>query len=281
MEVLPAVVGLGALAAAVGLAAPDARADPDDLDDLIDRPLVLAPGAVELRVTASINVQVRSIAMPISLAPDVWWGVMPRWTIGIVHSDASLDQIATSGSFCVRETALSTCDGLYHGGGLDVRYAALDGNVAIAPRLRVLVRDIDPFKPAITLGATARWVHGAFAIAGDPYLRLPLANHALGNASAIMLPVWLDWQPAAGWLLALRTGYDADLVVLRDGSHVAFGVDLTTRVAEHVDVAASAGWAALYGPQRDARHATLMIAVSWRDQPTVPSSRPPSPTARR
>ena len=253
------VLALGALS--IGLVA-TARADPPD--DLVTRPLVLAPGAVELRLTASINVQVRSIGVPLSLAPDAWWGVLPRLTLGVTHSDASLDQIATSGSFCIRQSAISTCDHFYHGSSLDLRYGALDGDLALAPRLRLLVRETDPFKPAVTLGALVRWTHGRFAIVGDPYLRLPLANHELGNASAIMLPLWLEVQPAPGWLIALHTGFDADLVVLRDGGHGAFGVEVTARARTDIDVGVSAGWGSLLGPQHDARHGTAMISTTWR-----------------
>jgi hypothetical protein len=246
--------------AASGLAIAQAHADPDDI---VSRPLVLPQGSVELRLTAAINVQQRSVGEPISLAPDAWWGVSPRLTVGLIHSDASLDQIATSGSLCIRQSAISTCEHFYHGGGVDVRYSALEGDLALAPRLRLLVREIDPFKPAVTLGALLRWHRGRFAIATDPYLRLPLANHALGNASAIMLPVWFEVQPATGWMVALHAGFDADLVVLRDGGHGALGFEVTARASDAIDVGASAGWGSLLGPQHDARHGTVMLAASW------------------
>lgn len=263
--VVPPVAALRVLALGAAVAAALARpAHGDPPDDLVRRPLVLPAGTVELRLTASINVQVRSIGVPLSLAPDAWWGVLPRWTVGVIHSDTSLDQIATSGSFCIRQSAVSTCDHLYHGSGVDVRYGAIDGDLAVAPRLRLVVREIDPFKPAVTLGALVRWVHGRFAIAGDPYLRLPLANHDLGNASAIMLPLWLEVQPAPGWLIALHTGFDAELVVLRDGGHGAFGIEVTARARDDLDVGLSAGWGSLVGPQHDARHGTVMISASWR-----------------
>jgi hypothetical protein len=225
---------------------------------------VLTRGGLELRLSASINLQQRSIGEPVSLAPDAWWGATPKLTLGIIHSDASLDQIATSGSFCVRQAEVSTCNKLYRGSGLDVRYAALDGNLAVAPRLRVLVRDVDPIKPAITVGAMVRWAHGRFAIAGDPYLRLPLANPELGNRASINLPLWLAIQPAERWLIALRTGYAADLVVLRDGGHGALALGATARITRELEVGLEAGWPSLFGPQHDARHGALMISAGWR-----------------
>jgi hypothetical protein len=256
---LPAVVGLGA---ACALAAAPARAAPDDI---ITRPLVLEPGAVAVELRWAINLQQRSMGIPMALSPDAWMGILPRLTIGLFHSDASLDQIATSSSFCVRQDPLNTCHQLYQGSGVDVRYAALEGQFAVVPRLRALIRDLDPVKPAITLGAMLRWTHGRFAIEGDPYVRLPLANAELGNRSAIMLPLWLALQPAAGWLLALRTGFESDLVVIRDGGHIALGVDAATRVTDQIDLGVEAGWASLVGPQHDARHATLTVTAGWRD----------------
>ena len=250
-----------ALGAAVVLITGPARAEPDDL---VSRPLVLDRNTFDLRLTMAMNVQPRTAGRPMTLAPDAWWGITPRVTIGIIHSDASLDQIATSASFCVRESENSTCDRMYHGSGIDVRVAVMSGEFAIAPRARLLIRDLDPFKPAVTLGSMLRWTRGRFAITSDPYLRLPLANGALGNRSAMMLPLWLAVQPAAGWALALHTGVASDLAVMRDGWHPLFAVDVTARITGELDVGAEAGWGSLFGPQADPKRATIMVAAAWR-----------------
>jgi hypothetical protein len=268
VDVPSVVVALGAASVLmIALEPQDARAQvaPDEPPhDIGARPLVLEPGAVDVRLTLTINLQQRAVAEPTALSPDAWWGVLPRLTIGLIHSDASLDQIATSGSFCVR-LSTSTCAHVYKGSGVDVRYSALEGQFALAPRLRVVIRDTDPFKPAVTLGALLRWTHGRFAITGDPYLRVPLANASLGNRWAINLPVWLAVQPRAGWMIALRGGFASDLVVIRDGGHIPFAVDVTARVTPSVDLGVEGGWAGLLGPQHDARHATIMIAAGWHD----------------
>jgi len=261
VDVSPVVVALGA--AGVLVMAQGAQAEPSP-DDVITRPLVLEPGAFDARLTLSINIQQRLVSEPTALSPDLWWGVLPRLTIGLIHSDDSLDQIATSGSFCVK-TSTSTCAQFYVGSGIDVRYSALEGQFALAPRLRAMIRDTDPFKPAMTLGALMRWTHGRFAIIGDPYLRVPLANAPLGNRFAINLPVWLAVQPATGWMLALRAGFESDLVVIRDGGHVPAGVDATARVTSNLDLGLEFGWAGLLGPQHDARHATLTVWAGWHD----------------
>lgn len=245
----------GVLAAAPVHAAPP--------DDLVAAPLVLDEGAVELRLTAEINVQRRAFARPLALAPDAWWGVSPRWTIGVIHSSASVDRIAADASLCLRRTALSTCNGRYRGSGLDVRFSALTGALAVAPRLRVLIREIDPFKPATTLGALARWAHGRFAIVSDPYIRLPLANRQLGNRASLSVPLWFAVQPARGWQLAFRTGYDADFAVFRDGGHVPIALEVNARATHALSFGASGGWASLLGPQHDGKHAALTLFADW------------------
>jgi hypothetical protein len=233
-------------------------------DDLVARPLVLDDGAIELRLTAEINVQPRFVGRPLALAPDAWWGISPDWTIGVIHSDPSVDQIDSTATLCVVQSDISTCDRAYRGSGIDVRYGALAGALAVAPRLRLLARDISPFKPAVTLGALARWTRGRFAIISDPYLRLPLANRTLGNRAAVFVPLWLAVQPATGWELALHTGYDAELAVLRDGAHGPIALVASTAVTRDIDLGIEAGWAHLLGPQHDARHGTVMISAGWR-----------------
>ncbi len=266
MDVSPAVAALGA-ASMLLMTPQDAQAQPDvPPDDIVARPLVLEPGAIDVRLTLAVNIQQNLISEPTALSPDAWWGVLPRLTIGLIHSDASLDQIATSGSFCIK-TSTSTCAQLYKGSGIDVRYSALEGQFALAPRLRAVIRDTDPLKPAVTLGALLRWAHGRFAITGDPYLRVPLANASLGNYTEINLPVWLAVQPASGWMIALRGGFESDLNILRDGGHVPFALDVAARATGHIDLGLEVGWTSLVGPLHDARHATIMLAAGWHGVP--------------
>jgi hypothetical protein len=249
------------IAAVMVLAAAPAYAGPDDL---VARPLVLPAGAVEVRLTAEIAVRYHRGARLVSLAPDAWWGVSRRWTLGVIHSNPSVDRIDAGASVCVADNDATLCDQAYRGGGVDVRFSALDGALAVAPRARALIRDLDPFKPAITVGAQARWTRGRFAIVSDPYLRLPLANHDLGNRAALVVPIWLAVQPASGWQIDLHTGYDADLVVFRDGGHGPFSLGVTARLPRGIELRVEAGWAQLLGPQFDAKNGALLITTGWR-----------------
>ena len=247
--------------AAVAATASPARAEPRDL---VGRPLALARGAIEARLVTELSLRPRELAAPISLAPDVWLGVAPRWTVGIVHSAASLGLIDDGATLCFRGRPPHGCDRPYHGSTLDVRWGWREGALAVAPRARLGVRDVDPWKPAVTAGALVRWTRGRFAIAGDPYLRLGLANRARGNRAALVVPIWLAIQPTCRWMVALHTGWDGELAVLRDGWHGPIALAIEARAGAHLHVSALAGFRSLIGPQSDPSARTLAIGLAWR-----------------
>ncbi len=234
-----------------------------DSDDIVARPLVLRPGQVEAVVTLELELAPRKFSEPTSVAPDLWIGATPRWTFGLIHSNPSVDRIAAGASFCVKHSDIG-CHRTYHGSGLDVRYAARDGALAVAPRARLLVRELGPFKPALTVGALARWQHGRLAVSGDPYLRLGLANRDKGNRAALVLPVFVTIQPTCRWAVWVQSGWDSDVAVWRDGWHVPLGYGVRVRVSEHLDFSASHGFPSVFGPQDTAVRRALFFALGWR-----------------
>jgi hypothetical protein len=208
---------------------------------------------------AEIDLAAYHVGAPTSLAPDVWWDVTPRWTVGLVHSNASLDRIEPGASFCFRGTDPLACDHVYRGSGLDVQYHIEDW---IAPRARFVMRDVDPIKPALLLGARLEGYHLTF----DPYLQLGLANTDQGNRAAVYLPVraTLPIWTARAWL---DTGWNSELAVWRDGWKVPVGVGAAVAVAANVDVGTELGFGSLIGPQNTPKERVLFVFVTTRWQP--------------
>ncbi len=237
-----------------------AHAEPNDL---VTRPFVLPAGGFEARLTAEINLQKNRYGRPLSLAPDLWYGVTSRWTIGLIHSNPSVDRIDATATFCLRRFQ-TRCDRLYRGSGIDLRWSWKTGPLAVAPRARVLLRDVDPIKPAITLGAMVRWTRGRFAIESDPYLRLGLVNRDQGNRAALFVPIWLAMQPTCRWLLAIHTGWDGEVAIVRDGWHIPFGLVIRARATSQVDIGVEAGFTSLLGPQNNIKQRAALVTVGWR-----------------
>lgn len=253
------LVVLGVLA----ISASAVRAEPRHAEDLVTRPLVLPAGSVEAQLTLEANLQKGRYGRPLSLAPDLWFGLTARWTIGVVHANQSVDRIDAGASFCIHQYA-SRCDAVYRGGGLEARWSWRTGALAVAPRARLLVRDLDPIKPAVTAGALIRWSHGRFAVTTDPYLRVGLGNRGDGNRDALMIPIWLGIQPTCRWLISLHTGIDGELATWRDGWHVPFALGVRARATSAVDVGFEAGFSSLLGPQNNIKQRAVMVFAAWR-----------------
>jgi hypothetical protein len=256
-----------ALMLVISLRPSRALAEPNDF---VARPLVLAEHQVDAELVVEVNVAPYLVGKPLSLAPDVWVGVLPKLTVGLVHSGPSVDRFQPGATFCVNHNPTTPlCVDTYHGSGLDARYLVTQqslggGELGVAPRMRALVRQIDPFKPALTLGALVGFTRGRFAIIGDPYLQLGLANTDRGNRHALFLPITFAVQPTARWELALRTGFNSDLAVIRDGWHVPIAVATRVAIEAHIDLGVMLGFASLLGPQNTAKERALFFTFAWR-----------------
>lgn len=224
--------------------------------------LVLDDGEVAAELVIEASLDKSHVWDPVSIAPDLWWGVLPGLTLGVIHSDASLDQLTAGASLCIHHSDL-TCGKTYRGSGLDVTWSAIEGALALAPRARFVVRDLDPWKPAVTLGALVRWRHRDFAITSDPYLRLGLANQARGNRAAVVVPVWISQRLTYELELALHTGFDSELAVIRDGYHIPIGLVARYTLTAHLEVGLEAGFRSAVGAQNDSSARTAMLTLGW------------------
>lgn len=253
-----------ALVIAASLAARVAGAEPSDI---IGRPLVLDEHQFAADLTLETSIEPLQVGDPTSIGPDVWYGVTRELTVGVIQSDSSLDRIPfffePGLSICINRDVI-LCPRRYHGTGLDGLYSLIAGHFAVAAHVRLLLRDIDPSKPAMTFGATLRWQRGRFSISGDPYLQLGLANTNLGNRAELWLPVVFAVQPTCRWAIELHTGYDTDLQVWQDGYHVPAEGRVRVRAIGHFDVGAALGFASILGPQNTPKERVLFFDVGWR-----------------
>lgn len=241
-----------------------ARAASADPSDLVARPIVLADQQVEAQLVIEANLATKDLARPLSFAPDVWFGVTSHLTIGLVHSDPSLDRIQPGASLCVRTDGF-LCSSFYRGSALDARYEVFSHDAwAIAPRARFLVRDVDPFLPALALGATVGWHHGRYAVTADPYLQLGLANTNRGNRAQLWIPIVLGIQPTCRWVVELHTGWNSDLAVANDGWHIPIGFAVRAAATPHLDLGAELGFTTLLGPQNNPKQRVAFLTIGWR-----------------
>jgi hypothetical protein len=211
---------------------------------------------VHADVVVEVDLAPGHVAHPTSIAPDIWWDATPRLTLGLIHSDASVDRIQPGATFCIASNDPLACNHVYRGSGVDVIYRLEDW---IAPRARFVLRDIDPIKPALLLGARLDLPH----VTLDPYLQVGLANMTEGNRSALFLPVRVH-AAIPGAQVWLDTGWNADLVTWKDAWHVPVGIGASAHVVDNLDLGAELGFRTLLGPQNTPKERVLFVFVSWR-----------------
>jgi hypothetical protein len=233
---------------------------------LAAEPIALQSGELDAQLVVEANLAPGAVGSPTSLAPDAWFGVDDRWTVGIVHSGPALDRFEPGATFCLHEDGM-LCSRIYRGSGLDARWLAVAGELAVAPRARLLVRDVDPWKPAVTLGALVQWTHGRLELTADPYLQLGLANTDRGNRAELFLPVGLAARVAARVHLDFRTGYNSDTAVWRDGYHVPAWAGARVAATPAVEVGAAVGFYSVLGPQATGKERALFVTIAWRGRP--------------
>lgn len=228
--------------------------------DIVTRPLGLAPGQIGADLALLVDLEKQLEGDTVIFSPDVWVGLPRGVTVGIAHSEVQ--------GLCIRREHLAyhrPCDRAYHGAALDVRIARRLGAFDVAPRVRLMLRDVDPYEPALAIGAMARWTRGRFAIWTDAYLRLGLANTQLGNRTHLALPVWFGVQPSRRTLLAFRTGISSDLATIVDGYRAPAMLLASARVARDTLLSVEAGILSAFGPQNTTGFRSITVSLSFRN----------------
>lgn len=132
----------------------NAPSDPDGPPETGAEQFTLPKGTLFIEAFVGLNLSKDLVGKPISLSPDIWYGVTDDLTLGLVHSAiGSTGVIGGVGqSLCVTGDKKG-CESIYRNVGIDVRYR-LKGAFAVDGGL--YVRDFDPFQLAIKVGLLGR-----------------------------------------------------------------------------------------------------------------------------
>jgi hypothetical protein len=159
---------------------------------------------------------------------------------------------------------IESCPYHYHGTGLDGLYELVRGDLEVAAHARLLLRDVHPYKSALTLGATVRWRHRWFSASADPFVQLGLNNTNDGNRSELWLPVTFAAQV---WRVSLEfhTGYNSDFAVGNDGYYVPLLIRARGSLPLGFELGAGVGFVSLLGTQNNPRERIMEFDLAWRN----------------
>jgi len=194
----------------------------------------LPRGTLFLDAFLEINLSSDAAFKPVSLAPDLWYGVTDDLTLGIVHSSNGATGIigGVGDALCLTGKD-NGCASFYPGLGIDARYR-LKGAFAFDGGL--YVRDFDPFALAIKVGVVGRLRVSKLAIDVQPNLFLGLTERDSGNKELLTIPVTASYPVAPRLALYLQPALSTPFSDGRELWRLSLALGARFRVNDHLDL---------------------------------------------
>src|SRR5678816_1588593 len=144
--------------------------------ELNDQPLVMSANMFQIHLDAFVNLSDNAAGKPVAFAPDIFYGITDRLTVGLTHNVGLCVTGETNG-----------CTKVYNDVGLQARFLIKRTfNLELAAVAGVEAVALDPFALGIRLGALFKYKHGRFAIFVDPSFKIG-ATHRDGTVDPMTM----------------------------------------------------------------------------------------------
>lgn len=208
------LVGAGGSAAFADEAGASASLSTDSATDTDG--FTLPKGKLALDAFVEMNLSSGAAFKPVSLSPDLWYGVTDDLTLGLVHSGVGRTGFigGVGDSLCITGSD-NGCGHFYNNVGIDGRYR-LKKPLSLDVGLYVNSFS-DPFQLAAKIGIDGRWVWGKLSVEAEPAIFIGLTNRepkdAMGNpvpsaanTETLSIPVMASYLVAPKLALGLQAG---------------------------------------------------------------------------
>jgi hypothetical protein len=231
-------------------------------------PMILAKGKLAVHAAIGINLSKEAVAKPIVVAPDVWYGLMPKLEVGVVHSNMGLTgwwSNGGGGSLCLGGTERG-CAKLYNGPvGVLAHYSVMEGNIDLAADGGVVIAALDPeLLLGLKVGVMGRWMSGKIGVFFQPNIYIGLTKRDF-NKEAISIPVMVGYMVSPKLHAGVQTGITGPLSHFGDFYRIPVGVGAMFMVNPTLGVAGSFNFFNLAGKGSSADGRDLTISVMWHN----------------
>jgi hypothetical protein len=207
--------------------------------------LNLPKGKLLINGFVEINLSKDAAFKPVSITPDIWYGITDDITVGLVHSSIGAGGFigATGDSLCITGKS-NGCGKFYRNVGADLRYRlarpwSIDGGLYIASIS-------DPFLLDLKLGVSGRWKFGKLALEFQPNLFISLNKRSDGadatmttpavppNNERLNLPVTVGYEVATKIEVEGQTGVTFPFAKVGDFFAIPLSLGLRYRLDDHL-----------------------------------------------
>ena len=207
--------------------------------------LTLPAGKVNVAVNLELNASADRVGKPITIAPDVSYGVTPDLTVGVVHSLYAVTgfRARAGGGLCVTGED-NGCAHVYDNVGAEGWYSVARGPTAIAVGGGVHATSLDAGFYALKLGVKLRHTVGRIGLHALPSVLVAVTDRESGgvrlNRDSLWLPVQATYKATPELTVGLGTGVKIlDLSAAGDSWEVPVGAMATYAIDPLTTVGAS------------------------------------------
>jgi len=215
--------------------------------------LTLPAGKLNVTLTLELDASEDKVAEPISIAPDLGYGVTDDLTLAVVHSKFALTgfRAVAGGGICLSGSGAG-CATAYNNVGTEAAYSLARGQVAFAAVGGLHVVDLDNSLFVAKLGGRARFSTGKVALNSLPSVLIALDKRtdAMGtrlNKDILYVPVQLTYRITRPLLLGLGTGIKGPISGFGDAWQVPIGVTAVYAIDPSLAIGASWTFGQLLG----------------------------------
>jgi hypothetical protein len=224
--------------------------------ELVDRPNVLAKGMIQIHADLFANMSTDNSFKPFSIAPDIFYGVSDKLSVGVTHAIGICPAGTDNG-----------CAKVYNDIGVDTLFSLKkDEKMDLASHVGV---DVGAFSPdlvlAAHLGVLLKYQIDKLGIFVDPAIGIGLTQRDAGNKETLAIPVQVAYQVNKNLAPFLRTGLggvpigamavktsaganlDVDGAGFGDTYAVPLGIGVLYGLSAKLDVGAELDFPALFG----------------------------------
>lgn len=219
-------------------------------------------GMLAVRLLLDVNMSADNIGKPISLAPDLYYGVTDKLQIGLLH-DGPMGWQARPGLGLCLTGKDNGCPKVYDNIGFDMMYGLAFGALHLSAHGSLFVSSFDPSTTSLALGVAGKvHVSERVAVLFDPKIGIALSDRGT-NDDALYIPLELEYQLGAPTTFKVLSGISGAWSKLGDTYQAPLGLGLVQNLTTHVDLGARFSFDNLLGqqPQGVGRADTRSLAI--------------------
>jgi opacity protein-like surface antigen len=191
--------------------------------------LTLPKGGLAVFVNLGVGMSKENAGDPISLSPDIWYGVSDQLSVGLTHSIYGLTGFWSGALLGILGPSLCLsgdgCGDAYDVGAVQAKFGLKqDASMAFAAVGGLAYGISDPFTLSLRAGVEGVWRSGKIGVHFTPSIYIGLNERDAGNKESLHVPVSVMFAANPQLQVGVQTGIQGPLDGFGDSYSIPLGL---------------------------------------------------------